>query len=82
MFLKSTKYLGHVISKNGIQIDENRIKAIQTLQPPTSVKKIQKFVGVMNYNRSFIKGFAEMKAPLYHNLLRKGVKYEWTNKCN
>ena len=80
MFLKSTKFLGHVISKDGIQIDENRIKAIQTLQPPTSVKKLQKFIGIMNYNRSFIKGFAEMTAPLY-NLLRKGVKYEWTKEC-
>ena len=80
MFQKSIKFLGHIVSKKGLQIDENRIKAIQALPAPTTVKKLQKFIGVMNYNRIFLKGFAEMAAPLY-NLLRKGVKFEWTKEC-
>ena len=76
-FQKEAKWLGHVVCKDGIKMDENRCSAIQKLPAPTSTKEVQKFLGIMNYNRSYIRSFAETAAPLY-DLLKKGVKFEWT----
>ena len=74
---KEAKWLGHVVCKEGIKLDQNRCQAIQRLPEPVTTKEVQKFLGVMNYNRSYIKNFAQLAAPLY-NLLKKGVKFEWT----
>ena len=73
---KEAKWLGHVVCKEGIKLDQNRCQAIQKLPEPNSTKEVQKFLGIMNYNRSYIKSFARIAAPLY-DLLKKGVKFEW-----
>ena len=67
-------WLGRKVSADGVRLDEEKVKAIRALPPPTSVKRVQKFLGALNYNRQFIKGFANIAAPLY-NLLKKGVKF-------
>ena len=77
---KEARWLGHVVCKDGIKLDENRCQAIQKLQAPTTTKEVQKFLGIMNYNRSYIKSFAQIAAPLY-DLLKKGVRFEW-NKAH
>ena len=80
LFRREIKFLGHKLSSEGLRIDEDKIKAVQTLQPPTSVKQLQKFLGVLNYQRSFVRGFAEKAAPLY-NLLKKEVTFIWSKEC-
>ena len=74
------KLLGHKISSEGLQIDEDRIKAIQDLPEPKNVKQLQQFLGTMNYLRSYVYKFAEIAEPLYA-LLKKGVKYDWSDEC-
>ena len=44
------------------------------------MKQVQKFLGILNYNREFIKGFAKIATPLY-NLLKKGVEFNWSKEC-
>jgi len=43
------KVLGHIVSKEGIYIDLERIKAINDLSPPTSKKRVQSFIGKINF---------------------------------
>ena len=74
------KFLGHRISSEGLQIDEDRIKAIQDLPEPKNVKQLQQCLGTMNYLRSYVYKFAEIAEPLYA-LLKKGVKYDWSDEC-
>ena len=74
------KFLGHRVSRDGVKLDDDRVKAVQALPAPTSVKQIQQVLGVFNYMRAFIKGFATIASPLY-NLLKKGTKFEWTQAC-
>ena len=55
------EYLGVVVSSDGIQMDDNKVKTIREWQPPkpstNTVKFIQEFLGFANFYRRFIKGY-------------------------
>ena len=42
---KETTHLGFVISKQGVKPDENKVKAIRSLPPPTNVREVRGFLG-------------------------------------
>lgn len=73
-------FLGHKITKNGILPDPGKIQAVLEFPPPTSVKKLQSFLGLANYYRKFIEGFANIAEPL-NKLLRNNEKYVWNESC-
>ena len=52
------KLLGHIISREGIRIDPNRVTAIQNLDFPRTRKEIQSFLGTVNFVRRFVPNFA------------------------
>jgi hypothetical protein len=47
-------------------------------EKPKNRKALQRFIGIMNYDRCFVKGLSNLAQPLYH-LLNKDVKFKWTN---
>jgi hypothetical protein len=47
--LEEGKLLGHIISKDGIKIDPNRIEAIQKLEHPRNIKELQPFIGRIKF---------------------------------
>ena len=47
---------------------------------PTTVTEVRSFLGLAGYYRRFIEGFSKIVGPL-HCLTRKGVKFEWTDRC-
>ena len=77
---KSVKFLGQIISEEGLRVDPKRTEAILKLKEPTSVKHLQKFLGTMNYNRGYIKGFSVIAEPLY-KLLQKKTVFKWDEEC-
>ena len=48
-FLTRVKFLGHIIERNTIAPLKSRIETIQKLQPSTNKKKIQEFLGLLNF---------------------------------
>ena len=60
--------LGHRISKRGIEVDRAKVKTIEKLLPPSSVKGIWSFLGNIGFYRRFIKDFSKIVKPL-SNLL-------------
>ena len=73
-----TKYLGLIITPNGLQMDPDKVSAIVEWRAPTSVRDLQKFLGFANFYRRFICNFSKITAPL-NDLLRKSVAWEWTS---
>ena len=54
-----------------------RYSALQHMQPPTTLKQVRAFLGLVRYYRKFIKGFSKIAKPLTL-LTRQQVKFEWT----
>ena len=58
------KLLGHIISKDGVKIDPERIDAIKKIPLPKNVKALQSFNGHINFIRIFIPNLVEYMKPL------------------
>ncbi|XP_059049470.1 uncharacterized protein K02A2.6-like [Achroia grisella] len=70
------KYLGHIISQEGIQLGKDRIQSILDMKSPKNRKELERFLGVVNYISKFVPNFAIENAPL-RNLLKKDVEFDW-----
>ena len=68
--MKEGKVLGHIISKDGINIDPYRVKDIMKVYLPINKKEIQSFIGQVNFLRRFIPRFADILRSVT-NTLRK-----------
>ena len=79
--LEEGKLLGHIISKDGIRIDPDRIQAIIQMPPPRNIKELQAFLGKINFLRRFIPNLAELSRSL-NNMLKKDSKVKWTVEAN
>ena len=71
------KILGHIVSKNGISMDFDKIKIIVELPRPRNPKEVQGFMGHCGYYRRFIYMYAVIAKPLYGLL----VLFVWIEQC-
>src|SRR4051812_27610824 len=69
-WLEEVIFLGHVISKNGIDVDPTKIEAVSQWEAPKSVSEIRSFLGLARYYRKFIEGFSKLALPST-NLIKK-----------
>lgn len=77
---KEMKFLGHVISEEGISVDPGKISAIQDWKKPTTPREIRSILGLAVYYRKFVKDFSKLAYPL-NKLTMKNAKFIWTPKC-
>lgn len=61
---KEVLYLGHVITKDGLKPNDDKIKAVLNYPLPKTVTEIKSFLGLIGYYRRFIKDFAKVTQPL------------------
>lgn len=80
LFQRSVKFLGHVVSKEGIQTDPEKIESVQNWPIPKNAREIKSFLGLCSYYRKFVKGFADKARPL-HQACEKGTRFVWTENC-
>ena len=74
--VKEINFLGLVIEIEEIKIQEEKVAEVLEWPRPKMVKEVQKFLGLANYYRRFIKDFAKLAKPLY-KLVRKDKKWNW-----
>ena len=77
--MREVEFLGVVIGLEGIKMEEGKVKGVLEWPTPKSVKDVQKFLGLANYYRQFIEGFATVARPL-HDLVKKDKKWEWMER--
>ena len=77
LFKTQITYLGHVVSAEGVQTDEKKVRAVAEWAVPVYVTDIRGFLGFCNYYRRYIKDYITLTRPL-NKLLCKDVKLVWT----
>ena len=72
--------LGHRIYVRGIEVDKEKIEAIEKLCPLSSVKSIRSFLRHVGFYRRFIKDFSWIAKPLF-SLLVQGTPFDFDEQC-
>ena len=65
MFHEQSKYLGHVLSLDGVQVDPAKVQTLIDWEFPSTSLGMQQFLGLANYFRKHIANFSRLSAPLY-----------------
>ena len=73
---EEVKFVGHVITKNGLKPDQSKIEAILNMPVPQCTKDLERFLGMINYLGKFIPQLSEITAPL-RELLKQDVEWQW-----
>ena len=72
--MQDAKFLGHVVSKHGIRLDDDKKLEVRNLVLPDTVTKLRSFLGLVNFFADFIDHFAEKSHLLYALLKGKSGK--------
>ncbi|KAF0701453.1 hypothetical protein As57867_008033, partial [Aphanomyces stellatus] len=77
--VSEVRFLGHVISKDGLAVDTCKIEVIEKWQPPASRKELLSFLGLAGYYRKFIFNYAAIVLPL-SELTKDSVEWLWMDE--
>ena len=69
-------YVGHVLSKDGLKPDPEKIRAVKEMKPPENANELKTFLGFIQYLGKFMPNMATESAPL-RELLEKNVPWHW-----
>jgi len=74
--VREVGFLGVIIGEDGVKMEKEKVQEVVEWPVPKSVKDVQKFLGLANYYRWFVKDFAKIAKPL-HEMTRKETKWSW-----
>ena len=80
LFQAEVPLLGHIISKEGIKADDDKINKIIHWPAPANVKELRSWIGLITYYAKYLPHMATTAAPLY-KLLKARVEYKWSKEC-
>ena len=71
--IREVGFLGVIIRENRVRMEKEKVQGVIEWPVPKSVKDVQKFLGLANYYRQFVKDFEKIRRPL-HEMMRKENK--------
>ena len=71
--------MGVIIGEDRVGMEKEKVQGVIEWLVPKSVKDVQKFLGLANYYRRFVKDFAKIAKPL-HEMTRKENKWSWEER--
>lgn len=74
------KYLGYIVSEDGLKVDPGKVADIVNYPRPRNVKQMRRFAGMASWYRRFVPNFSQLMAPLF-SLIRKNVRWPWDDEC-
>ena len=80
-FRKEVKFLGHLVSAEGIRPDPGNVEKIVNWPVPKNVTGVRALLGMGNYYRRFIRDYSKKMRPLTE-LTKDNVPFEWTSECD
>ena len=95
-FQAEVDFLGHLLSKNGVSPNPEKIEKVCDWPTPTSSNEVHSFIGLASYYRRFIPNFAKWAGPLHALIIpastqykvRTGIlkksdlpEFKWTEEC-
>jgi hypothetical protein len=69
-------FLGYVVTPQGIEVDEAKIKAIKSWPIPATLTQLRSFLGLVEFYQRFMRDFSTI-AALLNDLMKKGVPFYW-----
>jgi len=73
--VREVEFLGVIIGPRRVEMQEEKVEGVLNWLAPRNIKEVQKFLGLANYYRRFIRNFAKIAAPL-HTLVKKEQKWK------
>ena len=73
-------FLGYIISADGVEMDQEKIKTVLEWDAPEIVKDIQSFLGFANFYRRFIEGYSKL-TRLLTDPTKTSEKFFWSAEC-
>ena len=77
---EKVRYLGHIVSRDGVSTDPEKIRVVQQYPVPTNAHEIKVFLGFVGYYRKYIKDYCKIINPLT-NLTCHDVPFVWDENC-
>ena len=81
LFARRVKYLGHVVSDEGVEADEDKVAAIRDWPTPRCKRDVQAFLGTCGYYRRFIPRYSEISRPLTQ-VAARDTAFIWDEECH
>ena len=77
--VREVRFLEVIIGEDGVRMEKKKVQGVIEWLVPRSTKDVQKFLGLANYYRQFVKDFARIAKPL-HKMMRKEMKWSWRER--
>ena len=79
-FCHQVRFLGHIVSPEGLRKLQDYVDSVQTFPKPTTIKEMQRFLGLINFQRKFLENCAEIVKPLSQSTSGKKKGSKATSK--
>lgn len=79
--MSSGKFLGFKVSRRGIEADPKQLTVVQNLRAPTTIKEVQRLIGMVAALNRFIRRSGDLYRPFFQAMKTSRQRFIWTEEC-